>query len=310
MAESQLSTEQQVGSIWSLGGLRPIQLAKRVWAEIDHDNVLGRASELAYNFLLAVFPMLLVILSLLGFFAGHATDLSHNLFEYLARVLPASASELITKTINEVTNNTGGGKLTIGLLFAVWAASGGVTTMISTLNEAYHVRESRSWIKIHAIALALTVALSMLVIGALLLVLAGGHIAEFMGAKLLLNTILVTSWKILQWPVALFFLVLAFALIYYFGPDVKEQHWYWITPGSVVGVLLWLAASFGFRVYLHFFDSYSKTYGSLGAAIILVVWFYVTGFAFLVGGEINAEIEHAAAERGHPEAKAEGQKAA
>jgi membrane protein len=310
MAESQLSTEQQVGSIWSLGGLRPIQLAKRVWAEIDHDNVLGRASELAYNFLLAVFPMLLVILSLLGFFAGHATDLSHNLFEYLARVLPASASELITKTINEVTNNTGGGKLTIGLLFAVWAASGGVTTMISTLNEAYHVRESRSWIKIHAIALALTVALSMLVIGALLLVLAGGHIAEFMGAKLLLNTILVTSWKILQWPVALFFLVLAFALIYYFGPDVKEQHWYWITPGSVVGVLLWLAASFGFRVYLHFFDSYSKTYGSLGAAIILVVWFYVTGFAFLVGGEINAKIEHAAAERGHPEAKAEGQKAA
>jgi membrane protein len=310
MVESQLSTEQQVGSIWSLGGLRPIQLAKRVWAEIDHDNVLGRASELAYNFLLAVFPMLLVILSLLGFFASRATDLRHNLFEYLARVLPASASELITKTINEVTNNTGGGKLTIGLLFAVWAASGGVTTMMSTLNEAYHVRESRSWIKIHAIALALTVALSMLVIGALLLVLAGGHIAEFMGAKLLLNTILVTSWKILQWPVALFFLVLAFALIYYFGPDVKEQHWYWITPGSVVGVLLWLAASFGFRVYLHFFDSYSKTYGSLGAAIILVVWFYVTGFAFLVGGEINAEIEHAAAERDHPEAKAEGQKAA
>jgi membrane protein len=102
----------------------------------------------------------------------------------------------------------------------------------------------------------------------------------------------------------------AFSLIYYFGPNVKEQHWYWITPGSVLGVLLWVAASFGFRMYLHFFNSYSKTYGSLGAVMILLVWFYVTGFAFLVGGEVNAEIEHAAAEHGHPEAKAEGEKVA
>jgi membrane protein len=102
----------------------------------------------------------------------------------------------------------------------------------------------------------------------------------------------------------------SFSLVYYFAPDLKEQHWYWITPGSIVGVLLWLLAPFAFRAYLHFFNSYSKTYGSLGAVIILLLWFYVAGMTFLLGGEINAEIEHAAADRGHPEAKAEGEKKA
>lgn len=130
------------------------------------------------------------------------------------------------------------------------------------------------------------------------------------GSKLNLAHITVLAWKVAQWPVALGFLVLAFALIYYFGPDLKEQHWYWITPGSLVGVILWLLVSFAFRVYLHFFNTYSRSYGSLGAVIILLLWFYVTGLAFLVGGELNSEIEHAAAEHGHPEAKPEGKKAA
>jgi len=104
--------------------------------------------------------------------------------------------------------------------------------------------------------------------------------------------------EVVQYPIALFFVVFSF-FIYYFGLDIKEQHSYWITPGSVFGVLLWLTASFLFRVYLHFFNSYSQTYGSLGAEMILLLWFYVTGFAFLVGGEINAQIEHTAACHGH-----------
>jgi membrane protein len=114
----------------------------------------------------------------------------------------------------------------------------------------------------------------------------------------------------LQWVFALGFVVLAFALIYYFAPDVKEQHWYWITPGSIVGVLLWAAASAALRAYVHFFDNYTVTYGSLGAVIILMLWFYVTGLAFLIGGQVNSTIEHAAAEHGHPEAKAAGEKIA
>jgi len=161
---------------------------------------------------------------------------------------------------------------------------------------------------VRLIAIGLTVAISMLLISALGLVLVGGHGAELAGAKLHLGPFVVVLWKVVQWPAALFFVVISFSIICFFGPSVKEQHWYWITPGSVVGVLTWLAVSFAFRGYLHFFSSYSKTYGSLGAAMILLVWFYVTGLAFLAGGEINAQIEHAAAHRGHPEAKAEGEK--
>ena len=106
------------------------------------------------------------------------------------------------------------------------------------------------------------------------------------------------------------FVITAFAVIYYFAPNVQEQRWYWITPGSLVGVAMWILASGVLRIYLHFGNSYSKTYGSLGAVIILMLWFYVTGLAFLIGGQINATIEHAAAEHGHPEAKLPGRKAA
>jgi len=141
-------------------------------------------------------------------------------------------------------------------------------------------------------------------------VLSGGYLANIAGAHFGLRTYAIIGWKVAQWVVAAAFITFSFSLIYYFGPDVKEQHWYWITPGSVLGVLLWIAVSFGFRLYLHFFNSYSRTYGSLGAVMILLMWLYVTGFSFLVGGEINAQIEHAAARRGHPEAKAPGEKKA
>jgi len=309
MSESVLTTEQQVHSTWELGGLTPKQLAKKVWRGIDEHNLLVRASELAYNYLLAIFPLLLFLLAIFGLFAERAAQLRSDFLFYLSQVLPPAASDLLAKTINEVTSNSGGGKAALGIVLAVSSASSGMTSMMSSLNGAYGVRDSRPWWKVRLIALGLTVAISVLVVLALALVLFGGNAAELIGAKFHLGTLLVTAWKVLQWPAAIFFITLSFSLIYFFGPNVEEQHWYWITPGSVVGVVLWLAASFGFRVYLHFFNSYSKTYGSLGAAIILLIWFYVTGSAFLIGGEINAQIEHAAARRGHPEAKAPGEKA-
>jgi membrane protein len=182
--------------------------------------------------------------------------------------------------------------------------------MISTLNTAYHVREGRSFLRVRLIAVALTIAISICLMLALVVVLIGNHLADVMGAALNLGDLFVMGWKILQWPAALFFIIASFSWVYYFGPDLKERHWYWVTPGSIFGVVVWVAASAGFRGYLHFFNSYTKTYGSLGAVIVLLVWFYVTGLVFLIGGEINAVIEHAAALRGHPEAKAPGQKAA
>jgi membrane protein len=182
--------------------------------------------------------------------------------------------------------------------------------MMSALDGAYEVRETRSYFKVRLIALGLTIAISILVISALFGVVAGAYVAKVVGSHYGLGEVTIVAWRVVQIIFAIAFVTLAFSLIYYFGPDVEEQHWYWITPGSLLGVFLWIVASFAFRAYLHFFNSYSKTYGSLGAAMILLMWLYITGFAFLIGGEINAQIEHAAAKRGHPEAKAPGEKKA
>ncbi len=310
MTASWLNTEEQISSIWALGELTWRELARRVWRGIDQNDLLNRAYELAYNFLLAVFPMLVFLVALLGALASQGSKLTNDLFLYIQLALPPLAFQLLVKTLNEVTQNAFGGKLTFGLLFALLIASGGMTQLISTLNAAYGVRETRSWLRVHLTSLGLTVAMSLLIVAALLLVLTSGQLLESLGQAVGLTTVTFVTVKILRWALALGFVVFAFAAIYYFAPDVEEQHWYWITPGSVVGVLLWAAASAGLRAYLHFFDTYSKTYGSLGAVIILMLWFYVTGLAFLVGGQINATIEHAAAEHGHIEAKAPGRKAA
>jgi len=141
-------------------------------------------------------------------------------------------------------------------------------------------------------------------------VLVGSWATHYVGAHYGLGEASIIAWRTVQIIVALALVVVSFSLIYYYGPDLEEQHWYWITPGALIGVLIWVAASFAFRAYLHFFNSYSKTYGSLGAAMILLMWLYITGFSFLIGGEINAQIEHAAALAGHPEAKAPGEKKA
>ena len=310
MGASELTTREQLASIWDLGGLSVRQLATEVWNRADRDDVFGRAAQLAYNFFLSVFPLLLFMIAILGFLAARGTALRSQLFNALSQALPPAAYQLTSKTLNDVINSTGGGNTLFGILFFLWSATSGTTTMMSVLSAAYHVYDSRPWYKIRAIALGLTVCLSILVLLSLVLVLFGGQFAQIVSDKLDLGSFAMIAWKVAQWVLALIALSAAFSLIYYFGPDVKEQHWYWITPGSVVGVLLWFVASVGFRIYLHFFNTYSRTYGSLGTAIVLMLWFYVTGLVFLLGGEVNAAIEHAAAERGHPEAKAPGEKAA
>ena len=310
MTESRLTAAEQITTLWNLGGLTIRELFKRVWQAVNDDYLLDRASALAFSFILALFPLLLFLLSLLGVFASHASSLQTNLMQYLSQVLPPAAFQVVSHTLTEVTKNTGGGKLTFGIVLTLWFASGGMSSMISALDGAYEVHERRSWLKVRAIALALTAAITALIISALVAVLAGSYLANVIGSHLGMGEIAIAAWRIGEIVVALAFVAISFSLIYYYGPDLKEQHWYWITPGSVVGVLLWVAASFGFRLYLHFFNNYSKTYGSLGAAMILLMWLYITGLAFLIGGEINAQIEHAAALRGHPEAKAPGQKKA
>jgi membrane protein len=291
-------------SLWKLGGLSPYQLIMRVWKQMDDDDVSIRSAALSYYFLLALFPLLLFLVTLLGFMAGPGSQLRNNLLANLGRLMPASAFDVVSRTLSEVNRAAGGGKLIFGVLAALWAASNGMSAIVSTLNVAYRVRETRPWWKSRlVVSVGLTIALSVLVLMALTLVLFGGQIGEAVAAKMGLGAAFTLAWKIVQWPVVIFFMLLAFAIVYYFAPNLKDPAWYWISPGAVVGLFLWLAGSLAFRVYLHYFNSYSKTYGSLGAVIILMLWFYLTGTAIVVGGEVNSQIGRATEEKEQREAR-------
>lgn len=295
-------------SLWKLGGLSWMQLGKRVWAEINEDDVWGRAAQLAYYFLLALFPLLIFLTAALGLMLGSGEGLRQALFERLSQVMPGSAFQLVDTTMTEITGASNAGKLSFGLLATLWAASNGMGAITQALNVSYDVEESRPWWKQRVVAIALTISLSVMVITALLLMLWGGRVADFLAAHYQLGGFFPVAWKTIQWPLVLAFMVTSFALIYYFAPDVKDQKWKWLTPGSVIGVVLWLLASLGFKLYLHFFNSYSATYGSLGAVIVLMLWLYFTGTSILIGSEINSEIENAAAQAGEPDAKQRGEK--
>ena len=298
-----------VASLWALGGLSLKDFFRRVWSEIQDDDLFSRAAQLAYYFLLALFPLLFFLTSLIGVVIGSGTGLRHSLFNYLSKILPGSAFSVVDTTMNEVSAASSGGKITFGILAALWAASNGMGAITAALNSAYDVTESRPWWKQRLIAIKLTVILSFLIITALFILLYGGRLADTLAMHFGFSDAFSLTWKVIQWPLVLVFMLLAFALIYYEAADIREQKWKWLTPGSAIGVIIWLLVSFGFKIYLHFFDSYSKTYGSLGAVIILMLWLYFTGAAVLVGGEVNSVIEEAEAEAGDPEAKEKGEKA-
>jgi membrane protein len=294
--------------MWGFGGITWKELAKRVWTEMNEDDVWGRAAQLSYYFLLALFPLLLVMMALLGIFADKGTELRDSLIAYLGQVMPASAGELVHKTVDELSNASGAGKISFGLLATIWAASNGMGAISESLNAAYEVKETRPYWKTRLIAIGLTAALALLIVSALALLLYGFQIADAIAIKAGLGDAFTLTWKIVQWPIILFFILVGFNLIYYFAPDIKKQEWKWVTPGSLIGVALWLLVSFGFKTYLSYFNSYSATYGSLGALIIMMLWFYFTGMAIMIGGEVNSEIENAAAEAGVPDAKEKGEK--
>jgi membrane protein len=274
----------------------------RVWSRAEEDEIFGRAAQLSYYFLLALFPLLLFLITLFGYLDSAGSHLRHKLISYLGSVMPDSALHLVVVTIDQVTNARGGGKLSFGLLAALWAASSGLNAIAQALNTAYDVPETRPWWKVRLISIALTVAMAVLIISALLIVLYGGRLGHFLATFIHEGYAFSVAWKVLQWPIALAFVSIAFALIYQFAPNVgakrrgrrlpaSDYRRRWLSPGIVIAVILWLLVSLGFRLYLHFFNSYSATYGSLGALIILMLWFYLTGAAILLGGEINCELE-------------------
>jgi membrane protein len=276
------------------------EIFRRTLTEARNDDLLGRSAQLSYYFFLALFPMLISIIAVMSLF-GHADSVRQTLLGFLAAVLPGSASDLIQKTITEVVQGAGGLKMSFGIIFSVWSASAGMSAIMDTLNAAYEVSEGRSFVRRNSTAIGLSVACALLMVCAIAIVVAGGSASQaFSTTPMILG--------IAFWPIALGLVLLCLALIYYFAPDVKDQEWHWITPGAVVGLALWLVASLALKLYLHFFDRYSATYGSLGAVIVLLLWFYLTGASVLMGAELNSVLENAAADAGEPDAKREGDK--
>ncbi len=295
-------------SVWDLGGLNVRHLTRRVVNEAWADDVFGQAAKLSYFFVLAVFPLLLFVLALLSV-TGTGDDILHGLLSYWRRVLPHAAYDLVARTLGEIRAKGGSGKLSIGLIGWIWAASSGMSAFMDGMNRAYDVVEGRPWWKARLLAVVLTIALAIFIIVSLSIVLYGSRLGELAATNLGAREFFDGVWVWLQWPVALGFLLLAFVLLYRFAPDLRGLTWTRTMPGAMMAIVLWLAVSFGFRMYLRFFNSYGATYGSLGAMIILMLWFYLTGAAVLIGAEINSEIEHAAAEAGEHGARLPGEKA-
>jgi membrane protein len=263
------------------------------------DRIFGRAAELGFYFLFALFPTLFSASSILGLAAQSAHQFYDRLLDYLTLVIPTAALGAVLKTFNETTAAASSGKLTFGLIATIWSASVGISAVQDTLNDVYKVEDRGSFFVARIFAIALTVALTVIVTIGLASLLGGDFLAALahraIHQDLLAAAASITS-RIIGWFVATVLLALAFAVIYYWAPNVKTRCWHWLTPGGAIGIAGWLLCSLGLRIYLHYFPSFSLTYGSLGAVIILLSWFYITGLMLLLGAEINSEIEGAAAE--------------
>jgi membrane protein len=278
------------------------ELARRTYREVLADDCLGLAAQLAYYFFLALFPALLFLVAVVSFIpiAGLLDVITGN----LARVAPSEVLSIIQDQILKIAHEKNGGLLTLGMLGTIWSTSSGLHAIIDTLNQAYDIQEARPWWKVKLIALGLTVTLALFMVIAFTLVLVGPTLAEKVAAWAHMGPAFAWTWKILQWPIVFLLVTLAVGLIYFFAPDAVQE-WVWITPGAIFATTLWVAISLGFKFYVAHFTSYNATYGAIGGVIVLMLWFYLSALAVLIGAELNAEIEHAS-----PSGKAPGEKVA
>ena len=266
------------------------ELLKRTYQETLADDVFNLAAQQAYYFFFALFPALLALLSIASFFP--IENLTGEITAQLQRVAPKDVADIVTGQIVKIGQSNAGGILTIAFVFTLWSSSSAVLAMCSTLNAAYDITEGRPWWKVRLTAIGLTIGLALFILISMTLVVAGPTLAEKVAEAMRLGPVFTWTWKILQWPLVFTFVATAIALVYYFAPDA-EQDWLWITPGSVLATMLWIVVSLAFRFYVSNFGSYNETYGAIGGVMVLLLWFYVSGIALLIGAELNAEIEHA-----------------
>ena len=281
------------------------ELLARTAREVQADNCLNLAAQLAFYFVLALFPALLFFVALISFLP--ITGWLESVTSMLSRVAPGDVIGIVRDQMLKIADGKQSGLLTFGMLGTIWSMSSGMDAIISTLNQAYDIQEGRPWWKVKATALGLTIVLAIFIVTSTVLVMVGPtlglKVADWFG----LGSAFTATWNLVRWPVVFGLVTLALAIIYYYAPDA-EQEWIWITPGSVLATVLWVIISVGFKFYVTNFASYNATYGAIGGAIVLMLWFYVSSLAVLVGAELNSEIEHASPYGKDPGEKEIGEK--
>jgi membrane protein len=271
---------------------------RRIWRalfkaikDVDQHHLLAFAGSLAYYFFLSLIPFLIFLASLLVYIP------IHGLFDYilggLGHMLPADSMQTVRKVVTDLITTNSKGFLSFGIIGTIWSASGGFSAMIEALNVAYDVQEGRPFWKTRPLAVLLTVIVGALVTVLLFAMFFGPHWGGMLAAKLNLSPVFTKAWFYFRWVLAAACAILSVEVIYYLAPNVEQRRFIRTVPGSLIAVILWIAASYGLGFYLQRFAQLSKSYGALGAVVGLLLWFYVTSAAILIGAEVNAEMAKA-----------------
>jgi membrane protein len=262
---------------------------KRSGTEFMRDDCMGLAQQIAYSSLLAFFPAVAFLVGALGLF---------HLFDDVEQLLDPIAPNGVIKFISSLQQDSGEGTsaaaFAIGFFGAVWAASGAMGTVIKAVNRAYELQETRPFWRVRAVAILLVVTTGITTAGVFLLIVVGGDLGDAIAKKAHLGGAFQWTWGVLRWPVAFCAILLFFALVYSLAPNRTQRNWKWLTPGSLLGGLLWLALSGLFALYVTFAGNYTKTYGTIASGVILLLWLNYSAFALLFGAELNSELDRQA----------------
>jgi membrane protein len=291
---------------------RPTGLPRSAWSgvlkrtvkEFKADNLTDLAAALTYYGVLAIFPMLIALVSLLGLIGHSATQ---PLIENLAKVAPGPAQQIFTSAIQNIqrSGSAAGVLFIVGLLGALWSASAYVAAFMRASNVIWDVSEGRPiWMTL-PVRLGVTLVTVVLLTASAIAVVLTGSLAKQVGGTIGLSASTVAVWDIAKWPVLVLIVTLMLAILYYASPNVRHPGFWWLTPGGVFAVVLWIIASGAFALYVANFSSYNKTYGALGGIIVFLVWMWITNVVILLGAELNAELERGRAIEGGQSAERE-----
>lgn len=270
--------------------------AARLYNKILDTDVFGRAAQTAFYFSFSIFPLILFLISGFGLLVFSAEGLKAELFAYLGQVLPGTAFELVRKTAEEIVVNSSGGKVTLGLAIALWSASSGVDALRNALNAVYELKERRSWWRTKSESLGVTLLVTLLAAVALTIVFYGWQAIGYLSMKIGFEYVSPLVLSTIQWISIIAVMLFACEIIYNLLPDRRNKRWLWVTPGGLVAISLWLLLTSLFKLYISYFNSYDKAYGSLGAVIILMFWLYLTAVVAMAGGAINSVLSEMAEE--------------